>query len=313
MKYTAENWPIAAALLQFPAKRSNGMLEQEAPASRWRDVAREISLEGFAHIDLMDTWLRPANLSKERKVELKESFDAYGVGFAAISVIRKSVIDPDEEKAQRNFDYIKRTIDTAAEYGVSIVSIGLHRDLFPAQKTAQWFWVEPGAIDEPNNPENWNLCVDRIGQLCEYAKPFNIELSLEMYEDTYIGTADSTLKLVSDIGASNLGINPDIGNLVRLHRPIENWEEMFIKLLPHSNYWHMKNYFRDEDPKNGLYTTTPAPMEFGFINYRRAIEIALESGYEGPLCVEHYGGDGLSVTAANREYIRRILRAKLAK
>ena len=28
-------------------------------------------------------------------------------------------------------------------------------------------------------------------------------------------------------------------------------------------------------------------------------------GFQGILCVEHYGGDGLSVTASNQDYLRR--------
>jgi len=32
-----------------------------------------------------------------------------------------------------------------------------------------------------------------------------------------------------------------------------------------------------------------------------------------PLCVEHYGGDGLSVSASNRDYLRRILAVKLGQ
>ena len=39
--------------------------------------------------------------------------------------------------------------------------------------------------------------------------------------------------------------------------------------------------------------------------------MALEAGFDGPMCVEHYGGDGLTVTAMNRDYIRGILAAKL--
>ena len=35
--------------------------------------------------------------------------------------------------------------------------------------------------------------------------------------------------------------------------------------------------------------------------------MAIDSGFRGAFCTEHYGGDGLSVSATNREYLRRIL------
>jgi hypothetical protein len=88
---------------------------------------------------------------------------------------------------------------------------------------------------------------------------------------------------------------------------------MHLKTLSHANYWHIKNYFRDYDPATGAYFSSPAPAESGYINYRRALEIALESGFSAPLCVEHYGGDGLSVSASNRDYLRRILAVKLGQ
>lgn len=36
-----------------------------------------------------------------------------------------------------------------------------------------------------------------------------------------------------------------------------------------------------------------------------------DAGFHGPICLEHYGGDGLSVTAASLDYVRTILRVKL--
>ena len=95
--------------------------------------------------------------------------------------------------------------------------------------------------------------------------------------------------------------------------PVEHWEQMLATMLPHTNYWHVKNYYRDFDPGTGAYFTAPAPLELGYINYRRAIEMALAAGFSGPFCVEHYGGDGLSVAALNRDYLRRILAVKLGE
>jgi hypothetical protein len=51
----------------------------------------------------------------------------------------------------------------------------------------------------------------------------------------------------------------------------------------------------------------PVPLESGLINYRTAIKLTLEHGFDSPFLSEHYGGDGLSVSAANHECLRRIL------
>ena len=128
-----------------------------------------------------------------------------------------------------------------------------------------------------------------------------------MYEDTYLGTTDSAVRFVTNVDHPSVGLNPDLGNLIRLHRPVEHWLSMVEKTVPFARYWHVKNYYRDEDAITGAIMTAPAPMEFGVINYRVAIRKAIEHGFNSAFLVEHYGGDGLSVSATNRNYLRRIL------
>ena len=49
-------------------------------------------------------------------------------------------------------------------------------------------------------------------------------------------------------------------------------------------------------------------MESGLIDYREAFRVAISAGFQGIICVEHYGGDGLSVCASNETYLRnRVL------
>ena len=59
----------------------------------------------------------------------------------------------------------------------------------------------------------------------------------------------------------------------------------------------------------GAILSHPAPLESGIINYRAAIAMTLAHGCQSPFLREHYGGDGLSVCAANRAYLQRILPA----
>lgn len=92
-----------------------------------------------------------------------------------------------------------------------------------------------------------------------------------------------------------------------MQQPIDSWEAMAVKTLPHANYWHVKNYARAEDPNAGLDLTTPATLAAGLIDYRRAIAFAIAHGFKGAFLCEHYGGDGLSVSADNRRYLLRLL------
>ncbi len=308
---TAQTWPIGAALLQFPSTARDGVRYQDAPVARWSAVLREVALAGFDHVDLTDSWLRPGDLSFDRRDDLARVVKEHGLGITAISTVRRSVIDPDPDVALANLEYTLRNVEAAAQLGTSVLCVGLHRPLTSAQQCAQWFWTENGAIDPTDDERTWDLAVARFRQIGSRAARFDIDISLEMYEDTYLGTAESAVRMVTEIDLPNVGLNPDIGNLIRLHRPVEDWEELHAATLPYANYWHVKNYYRDYDPATGAYFAVPAPLESGFISYRRALEIALEAGFDGPICVEHYGGDGLSVAATNRDYLRRILAVKL--
>lgn len=303
MAYTAENWPITAALLQFPGTDAKGQHINDADASAWAEVLQEVKDAGFANADLTDSWVRPGDLSKARLAEFKQTADHVGIGIPVISAIRRSVIHTRDWAD--NLAYSHRTIDAAAELGCEVVSFGLHQAITAEQQKQLWFWTVEGYKDPVGDKEAWGNAVARLRELGEHAAEVGILLSLEMYEDTFLGTADSSVQLVQDIGLDNVGLNPDLGNLIRLHRPIEDWREMVAKTLPYSNYWHMKNYIRDEDVARDSYITMPAPMESGLINYREAFRVALSVGFQGILCTEHYGGDGLSVTASNQEYLRR--------
>jgi len=310
MPYTAADWPIAAALLQFPGTDPDGTSVQDAPAERWREVFQEVADAGFLDADLTDSWVRPGDLSAPRLGELKAAADAVGIRLPAISAIRRSIIDA--AAWEDNLAYSHRTVDAAAELGCQVVSVGLHQSLTPAQQDQLWFWTLEGHRDLVGDQEVWSAAVSRLRELGRHAGEVGVLLSLEMYEDTYLGTAESSVRLVEDIGLPTVGLNPDLGNLVRLHRPIEDWRDLVHATLPYANYWHVKNYYRDEDTAAGSYVALPAPMESGLISYREAFRVALSVGFQGVICTEHYGGDGLSVSAANRDSLRRQVLPKRA-
>ncbi|MCU1550645.1 MAG: xylose isomerase [Glaciihabitans sp.] len=306
MSFTAEDWPITAAVLQFADTTPSGVPVQDADAAEWVSVFREVADAGFRNVDLTDSWLRPGDLTPARLDELSQAAAEAGIGAPVISAIRRSIIH--ETDGAENLAYSHRTIDAAAHLGCEVVSVGLHQALTPEQKAQLWFWTVDGHKDPENDPEVWALAVARLRELGTHAAEVGVLLSLELYEDTYLGSGDSASRLVQDVGLRNVGINPDVGNLIRLHRPIEDWREIMAKVLPYANYWHVKNYSRDEDIARGYFVAMPAPLETGLISYREAFKQAISFGFQGIICAEHYGGDGLSVSATNQAYLReRIL------
>ncbi|MGP9580339.1 MULTISPECIES: sugar phosphate isomerase/epimerase family protein [unclassified Brachybacterium] len=305
--FTAENWPIGANMLTFGSTTADGTPTLEAPSTAWASQLRQVKELGVDQIDPTDAWLPLAKLSDDRLEEFRRVLDGEGMSLASISMTRNSVVDVDN--GEQNLRDAHRFIEIAPTFGVSVVNTGFMQATTEAQQKAVWFWLEDGHVDDPALRD---LAIERIRELGDAAQAQGIQLSLEMYEDTFVGTTDDAVSFVTDVGHTAVGLNPDIGNLVRLHREIEPWEDMFEKVLPHSNFWHIKNYTRDFDAATGAYSSDPMPLKYGYINYRKVIRRAVELGYSGPFCCEHYGSDSLGVIAENVQYIRQVLASALA-
>jgi sugar phosphate isomerase/epimerase len=294
-------------MLGFGNRAPDGGHIKDAPSTVWATQLRQVRELGFDYIDPTDAWVPLAALSDDRVEEFRTVLRDEGLAISSISMTRNSVVDV--ENGTQNLADAHRLIDLAPSFGATIVNTGFMQAITPEQSKQIWFWLVDGHVDDPALRD---LAVERIRELGDHARANGIELSLEMYEDTYVGTPDEAVSFVRDVDHDAVGLNPDLGNLIRLHRPVPHFSEMFAKVLPYSNFWHIKNYSRDYDPATGAYSSAPLPLKYGYINYRQMIRLALELGYTGPFCCEHYGSDSLGVCAENREYIQQVLSSALA-
>ena len=305
--HSAHTWPISANMLSFGNRAPGGGHIKDAPATVWASQLRQVRELGFDYIDPTDAWVPLAALSDPRIEEFRTVLQDEGLAISSISMTRNSVVDV--ENGVQNLADAHRLIDLAPSFGATIVNTGFMQAITPEQSEHIWFWLVEGHVDDPALRD---LALERVRALGDHARSNGIELSLEMYEDTFIGTPDEGVQFIRDVNHDAVGLNPDLGNLIRLHRPMPHYSEMFAKVLPYSNFWHIKNYSRDHDPATGAYSSAPLPLKYGYINYRQMIRLALELGYSGPFCCEHYGSDSLGVCAENREYIHQVLTSALA-
>lgn len=299
-----DTWPIAAAMIQYQNTLPDGGSVQEQSAEGWAATLTEITDAGFTAVDPTDCWLRVGDLSAARLDEFKGVLKHLGLTVPGVSTARKCLVEP--STAAEITAYCHRVIDAAAALGARTACFGLFNALTEPQKRALWFWTVEG-YKNPDDPAIRQATIERLRELGQHAAEVGIDIALEMYEDTYIGTARDAVRFVEEIDHPSVGLNPDLGNLIRLHRPVEPWQEMVALTALHTKYWHAKNYLRMEDATSGHISSAPAPLELGLINYRVAVKAAIEGGFRGGFCCEHYGGDGLTVSASNRDYLRRIL------
>ena len=185
MAYTAENWPITAALLQFPGTDATGTHINDAEASAWADVLTEVKDAGFANADLTDSWVRPGDLSPARLAEFKQTAE------------RRRHRHPRHLRHPPQRD---RGAELGSEPGVQPPH---HRRRRRARLRGRLLRAAPGAHrraaqtalvldrrghkDPVGDKETWGKAVTRLRELGRHAAEVGVLLSLEMYEDTYLG------------------------------------------------------------------------------------------------------------------------------
>ncbi len=77
--YSAEDWPIAAAMLPFGNKDSRGGAIHDAEPEEWAKHLRLVRHMGFTEVDPTDTWVRVGDLSAERLADFKSVLSDVGL------------------------------------------------------------------------------------------------------------------------------------------------------------------------------------------------------------------------------------------
>lgn len=290
---------VLALCSQTPGAR------REAGPLGWRRELRRLRHCGFSRVDLLDSWLPFAYLPQEDIEDFGSILAELGLTPTCLGTSRRSLIDPDRGEA--NLDYTLRIVDVADRLGIARVGVGFHPALLDAQRDSAEFWEHAGPADDRSD-ENWERAAQRLAAVCDAAARRQIEVNIELYEDSLLCTSADAARLTSAVDRVNLGVNPDLGNLIRAVTPLrEPWLATFRGCLPHMTYWHLKNYTRSTPSPSGPFVVGPTSLGEGTIDYRLAVREALESGYRGPFVVEHYGGDALGMQERGAEYLRRLI------
>ena len=159
------NWPIAAAMINFPGVLPDGSLVQEQNVHQWAESLRQVANAGFTEVDPTDSWLRVADLSPARLSEFQFLLKSLGLNVPAISTSRRSVIDPVHGAAY--LEYSHRVIDTAAGLGAKAVCFGLF-GVNPGTEERTLVLTASG-VKNPDDPAIYRKAVERIHELGKHA------------------------------------------------------------------------------------------------------------------------------------------------
>jgi sugar phosphate isomerase/epimerase len=300
---TALDESIVGSVLALCAQ-TPGARRGAGPMS-WRSELSQLSRSGFSRVDLLDSWLPFAQFTASEIENLGSILVELGLTAPCLGTSRRSLIHP--ELGEENLEYTLKILEVANRLGLRKVGVGFHPALTDAQRKSAQFWEHAGP-PEQRTDVNWDIAAQRLAVVCDAAANLDIDVNIELYEDSLLCTSDDTARLMAAVDRANLGVNPDLGNLVRSVTPLrESWLDTFRGCLPHMTYWHLKNYTRSSPTPGGPFAVAPTALGDGTIDYRLAVREALRAGYTGPMVVEHYGGDALWMQERSAQYLRRLV------
>ena len=198
------------------------------------------------------------------------------------------MLSPDPAVRRRAVDYLKRVIDSNAEIGGQVVTIGSpHARSIPAGMSYE---------------EGWKYAVEVFGEWAAYCEPRGQIVSLEVlnrYESNIGLTMDEGSRLIAEVGSRAVGLTPDTyhGNIDE--DPIVGAIERNVRNLAN---FHMGDSNR-QAPGQGNYDfhrTLGALVNAG---YDRCISLELMDVYIGVRLRQPFA----EALEAGRNYLTRVL------
>jgi len=146
-------------------------------------------------------------------------------------------------------------------------------------------------------------------EVARVAADVGVEISIEVHQHSIVDNSWSALHLLNLIDQPNVGINPDLGNILWTYDvPEETPEQAILALAPRAKYWHCKNLRRVYIPENKHTIYLRVPLSEGDIDYRFAISAMAAAGYQGYLAIEGLQlGDHITGDAKGIAYAKEIL------
>ncbi len=142
----------------------------------------------------------------------------------------------------------------------------------------------------------WEKVVAGLKALCRIGASQGIAFALETHQNHLHDTSASTLRLIRQVGADNLGVNLDIHNLFDMG---EDPVLAARKLMPYTRIMHLKNgRIVDGKLKYGV------PLAEGNMDYGPFMAEVLRLNYGGYASIEWFGGDPAAAARSELAYMR---------
>ena len=130
--------------------------------------------------------------------------------------------------------------------------------------------------------EDYEQTAIRLQQVADAAAEKGLKFALEIHQGSIADNSKATLRLLDMVSRPNVGINPDLGNILWSYNiPEESWADTIQNTAGRMIFWHIKNMRRVylPDSNRSVFIRTNVPD--GEIDYRYAVEVAHAAGFDG--------------------------------
>ncbi|MCK5801489.1 MAG: sugar phosphate isomerase/epimerase [Lentisphaeria bacterium] len=128
---------------------------------------------------------------------------------------------------------------------------------------------------------HWEWAAEGFRTLGALAGELGFRLAFETHMGYLHDLPEAARKLVDLIDSPAVGINLDYGNAIHFPQPV-SLAEAIGQCGDRLYYTHFKNYTAIRGTEGRL----PTGLADGDINNREFVRLLMESGYDGPLCIE---------------------------
>lgn len=205
------------------------------------------------------------NLDSAERKRIPQLLREHNIYLSAVSSYLP-MMEQDVEQFAFNRDYVKRTIDLAAEWRESWIPNG------QPPVVVSGFGGKPGEIAKLEAQ-----LVDRLNELGAYAEERNVSLAFEHHVGNAYETPDQTVALMQQIDSPAVKVNFDISHFNVMGYAIE---ESVEKLIPYTAHTHVKDELGRAPDHQYL---IPGEGEFDYIRYLQTMQA---HGYTGAVSTE---------------------------
>jgi sugar phosphate isomerase/epimerase len=240
---------------------------------------------GFGGIEVSPQWLNIDDAPPSDLERFRLTAEKAGIVISGINVNR--CLFTRGLQAEDSLARMYRAIDSATLLGTNLITFSLSLPLDGRRSLVR---------GSDFSAEEYNKAVANLAELAAKGAEKGMQISLELHDDGLLDTPERCLEFLRRVDAGNVGLNPDLGNLIRSNPPPVDWEGALRMLAPRANNWHVKNY-------RG---TAPAPLGEGDIDYARAFSIMQSENYQGWVSIESYFGDAFDLQQRSLRYLQQL-------